>query len=235
MAILSGKIDEKVKPCSSNFVIGIMYNGMKLNNNMEKYTYTEQKGNSPGMIQYRTRTGESTDNKNIDFNNFDLNYYLELLRLRPNKSIVLSPDGHYFFKKDELEKTDLVISQKSLNRVKNLKSFLKNINSNIPEGCYFTGCLESQEKKHGTVPEYYRYLYDEEMHNIQYGKESGIKLNLFDRILNMLNLTGRPDKENLTALLNETGFSVRDILEINGKIYFCTQKSGDFTRAYSLS
>ena len=166
---------------------------------------------------YRTLSDEDCE---------DFYYYIEWLGLpRNNRTIVLPLSNHYYYQPEDFEETEIIVNLRCLNHIRNLKSFLRSIHSNLQPSCYFTGCFtdsnnrimgkESINNMPGTG--------DNHNHNdIKASRASMLKekLHRFIDPGNNIRLT----KDSVKSILKDIGFIVLGMSDLNGKTYFCTQK-----------
>jgi len=166
---------------------------------------------------YRTLSDEDCE---------DFYYYIEWLGLpKNNKTIVLPLSNHYYYQPKDFEETETIVNLRCLNQIRNLKSFLRSIHSNLKPNCYFTGCFTDNNK---------RVLSKEAMHIISGGDDShtrndfkASRATIFkERINRLIDLRNniRLSQENVKSILKDIGFIVLGMSELNGKTYFCAQK-----------
>lgn len=168
----------------------------------------------------------------------DMYDYLDNLNLNTiGKSIVLISSNHYFFKKEDLRDIKMVVDIKNLARKRNIESYLSTINSNIPDGCYFTGCFETPTSKFSGNPDYHKYLFENNDDEEKNRNESNNLLGIIDKLINKLkiSLSQNLTKADAEESFMQTGFNVIDMTEINGRIYFSAIKEPKYSNNYSLS
>ena len=74
----------------------------------------------------------------------DFYNYIDWLDLVKDLNIIILPStNYYYYLQEDLEYTKTVINLKPLNRIKNLRVFLRNIFSILPDYSYLTGCYEN--------------------------------------------------------------------------------------------
>lgn len=126
--------------------------------------------------------------------------------IKETNIMVLSSLHHYYYDHNDLIGIKTLINLKNLNNVKHLESFLHTLFRILPTGSYFAGCFKRNDPKRKAVSNYQSVKFF-----------NGI-INIFDP------LTERSlSKKGVTALLEEHGFKVIDITDINGISYFWTQ------------
>ncbi len=214
---------------------------------MEQYLHTtetptdrrkEQKSSLIKRDKNYQDTNSELSNKLYRYGHCELYDYLYNFNLNSlKKSIVLLSSNHYFFKKEDLHDIEMVVDVQNLARRRNIESYLNSIHSNIPDGCYFTGCFETPTSRFSGNPDYHKYLFEYEEMPGKNHNGSGNLLGIIDKLYNRLrislyqNLT-RADAE---TLFRKTGFNVIDMTEINGRIYFSAIKDPGFNNNYTLS
>ena len=155
------------------------------------------------------------------------NSYIEDLGLSKDQNpVVLSSLHHYYYDTEEMKKVNMVINLKELNHVKQLSNFLHSIFHNLRRNCYFIGCFIDNSKSSGyelraysstsTINRQFDYI------------ENGIIsrnpfLNMLYSIMDQRTNKYMSDR-HVSILLNDHGFKVLDMTEINGLTYFCAQR-----------
>ena len=141
--------------------------------------------------------------------------------------IFLSSQHHYYYDADEMKNVKTVINLKELNQIKQLKSFLHSIFHILPQKSNFIGCFVDNKKVNGfelkpnSSATQTRISFDE--------VENGIVSHI--PFLNMLYslMDSRTNKfmsgSSVSLMLEEHGFKVLDMKEINGLTYFHSQKT----------
>ncbi|MCU0474395.1 MAG: hypothetical protein MUC93_13705 [Bacteroidales bacterium] len=149
--------------------------------------------------------------------------YIDWLGLaRDPNLLVLSSMHHYYYDVDDLKDIRTVVNLMPLNQIKQIKGFFHSIYHLIPHKCYFVGCFADHKKHFGYI--FKRNPQDENSESVDDGILSRIPL------LSIIyrKLDARTDKylsgKNVTSSLEELGFKVLDMTELNGLTYFCAQK-----------
>jgi hypothetical protein len=140
----------------------------------------------------------------------DINFfhYLKGLNLAKESDILVLPSNHhYYYDQKELKSVRVLVNLKKLNLIKHLDKFLENLVCILPPSTNFVGCFSDNtlEPKASTS---YRFS------------------KLYNRFINFLD--DRTDhlmsKYEVTKLLERNGFRTIDMKEINGMVYFYSQK-----------
>lgn len=140
--------------------------------------------------------------------------------------VVLSSMYHYFYTKEDLQNVKSVIDLKQLNQEKDLKAFIRNIFDILPSRCKFVGRFVDNEsdspKNELSASNVFHTLGTDEL--IDNG--IGSKIPILNRVIDFIDArTNRYlTKRSVNQLLENNGFGVIDITEINGTTYFCSQK-----------
>jgi len=153
--------------------------------------------------------------------------YIEWLGLAKDPDlVVLSSLHHYYYDAEEMKNVKTVINLKELNQIKQINSFLHSIFHILPQKSNFIGCFVDNKKINGYVLRNNSSSY--------YNKRSfdDIENGIVSRIpfLNMLYsfMDSRTNKymsgTNVSLLLEDHGFKVMDMTELNGLTYFCAQR-----------
>jgi hypothetical protein len=131
-------------------------------------------------------------------------YYLNWLGLtnEPNL-LVLSSKNHYYYDDNEFKNIAALINLKKLNLIKQLDSFLHDVNCVLTPKTNFVGYFSDRENQ----------------------KEIGFFSKMYKRLINFLDskTDNVIDKKNFKRLLESQGFSTVDMTEINGQVYFCAR------------
>jgi hypothetical protein len=153
--------------------------------------------------------------------------YVDWLGLANDQGfIVLPPSHHYYYDAEELKDVKTVVNLKQLNHIKQIKEFLHNIFSILPSQSYFLGTFTDRKFQNS----FFSYLTINQtgakgqVDAVENGIESRIPfLNMMYNILD--SKTNRNlSKRSVTLLLEDTGFKVLNMSELNGLTYFCAQK-----------
>jgi hypothetical protein len=157
----------------------------------------------------------------------DFYNYIDWLDLAKSPNIVVLPkSNHYFYQAEDLEKTEAVVKLGCLNQTKNLDLFLSNIFENINDGCYFTGCFKDNNGNHLPASEAEGVLSDNSEESLLGNTGIFSGSGFLSRLIQRMDSTVIPEltRTSVKNLLKEVGFTVLDMTELNGKIYFCAQK-----------
>lgn len=155
------------------------------------------------------------------------NYYFELFGLRDECDTVILPSmQHYFYASEEMKNVKNIINLKELNRISEIRSFFHLISNLLPKKSNFIGCFVDNKKQNGFA---YRSYYND----LNYMKDSeAIENGIISKIyfLNIMYAlidfrTNRfLSSLSVTQLLEEYGFKVLDMTELNGLTFFCAQR-----------
>jgi hypothetical protein len=120
--------------------------------------------------------------------------------------MVLSSMHHYYYDHKDMAGIRTLINLKKLNQVKHLESFLHTLFRILPPSAYFVGCFknDSHRKKGTSIYNSARFF-------------TGL-VNIFDHRAER-ELT----KKGVTQLMEEHGFKVIDITDLNRTTYFWAQ------------
>jgi len=155
-------------------------------------------------------------------------YIKELGLANDPNLVVLSSLHHYYYDAEEMKNVRTVMSLKILNEVKEVKSFLRSIFNIIPPNSNFIGCFIDNTKVNGYE---LRNKSSSSQNNISIvNLENGIvsQIPFLNMIYSYMDLkTNRfISARSVSALLEENGFRVVGMKEINGLTYFHSQKVG---------
>lgn len=154
--------------------------------------------------------------------------YLEYLGLAgdPNM-IILSPSQHYFYDLEDLKEVSTILNLKQLNYIRDLKEFLKTLNHMLSDDMLFIGSFIDRKYQFSFFSNYrYPDHPTRGVDPVENGISSKIPLlnliyDFLDSRTNNMNMT----KKSVTAILEDSGFSVVDMTEINGLLCFCARKA----------
>lgn len=132
-------------------------------------------------------------------------HYLNWLGLsnEPNL-LVLSSRHHYYYDYDDLKGVRVLVNLKSLNVIRHLDSFLHVVFRMLPPRASFIGCF-TENKRAGVR-----------------GLSLHGNTSIFNRFINFLDsrIERYLDRDDVKKILESHGFSIVDMTEIDGKVYF---------------
>jgi hypothetical protein len=152
--------------------------------------------------------------------------YIDQLNIGTDSNlIVLSSSHHYYYDAEEMINVQTIINLTELNQVKQLKEFLHSVFRILPPKCTFLGCFVNNKKQNGFVlnsspnDSYYKRNSD--------AIENGIASSnpLLNMIYSMIDSKTNKylSERSVHLLLEEHGFKVTNMTEIDGLTYFCAQ------------
>jgi hypothetical protein len=153
--------------------------------------------------------------------------YLQALGLDKDPNLVfLYSHHHYYYDADEMKNVRTIVNLKEINHIKEIRSFLHSISRILTEKNNFIGCFVDNEKINGYVlrKDLSRYSIMDSTNAVENGIVSRIPF------LNMVysKMDSRTNKymtrSSVSLLLEDHGFKVNNMSEINGLTYFHTQK-----------
>lgn len=157
----------------------------------------------------------------------DFYNYLDWLDLASSsKTLVLPRKKHFFYSAEDFKGLEVLVNLKCLNKLAELNNFLETIYCSLNDLCYFTGCFQDSDNLKKEIPGYIKYLKEKEEDQHNY-KNNNTALTWFsDRFARLFNSHAEIalSKDITRILLKMTGFTILDMTELNGKIYFCVQK-----------
>ncbi len=135
-------------------------------------------------------------------------HYLNWLGLsnEPNL-LVLSSRHHFYYDYDDLKGVKVLVNLKSLNVIRHLDSFLHVVFRVLPPKASFIGCF-TENKRSGAK-----------------GFSLQGTTSIFNRFINFLDsrIERYLDRDDVKRILESHGFSIVDMTEIDGKIYFISR------------
>lgn len=118
--------------------------------------------------------------------------------------LILSPTSHYYYEENDFRNVRTIVNLIKLNTISNLDTFFTTLVRVLPANVNFVGCFS------GTKP----------------FMGNGFLSDLSARVNNLLDLrTDRlMDRKDVSRLMGRYGFRVIDMTEMNGLIYFYSQR-----------
>jgi hypothetical protein len=154
--------------------------------------------------------------------------YIEILGIDKDPNVVvLSSLHHYYYDAEEMSNVNTMINLKELNQIKQIKDFLHSIFHILPPNCNFIGCFVDNKKQNGFVlsngPSDFHYKRNSD------AIENGIASSspFLNMIYSMIDSKTNKymSERSVTLLLEDNGFNVLNMTEINGLTYFLAQKT----------
>jgi hypothetical protein len=184
-------------------------------------TSGNKEGNANGVINLDGISDMLIKECNTSFSN-----YLEWLGLsRDPKLVVLSSVHHYYYDAEEMKNVKTVVNLKELNYIKDISSFLHSMFLILPPKSFLLGCF-ADNKKQGIFSFRERKTMsgsDKEDEEIKNGIVSRVPiLNTLFTFLDAKTFNYL-SRSNVSLLLENNGFKVADMTELNGLTYFCSQ------------
>lgn len=118
--------------------------------------------------------------------------------------LILSPTSHYYYEENDFKNVRTIVNLIKLNTISNLDTFFNTLNRVLPVNVNLVGCFSGTKSLRG----------------------DGFFSDLSSRIYNLFDLrTDRiMDKKDVSKLLGKYGFRVIDMTEMNGLIYFYSER-----------
>ena len=139
----------------------------------------------------------------------DFYSYLSWIGLSGEPGImVLSSLQHYYYDLSDLKSIGILVNMKKLNQVTHLESFLHTLFRLLPCKSHFVGCFCRTKEEIGKS---FRQKPVKFFHDLLAGNKCG----------NGRTLT----KESISKLLENNGFILNDLTDINGMTYFWAQNN----------
>lgn len=138
----------------------------------------------------------------------DFYHFLQYLNLSCESQImVLSQRHHYYFEYRDLIDVKVLINIVKLNQIRNLGSFLSSLFRVLPPDANFIGCFTDNRSANGSRFPFYP------------------PSKVFNKVINFLDSKTERDlgKKDVLKHLENHGFRVAEMAEINDLIYFLAQ------------
>ena len=153
--------------------------------------------------------------------------YMESLGLTKDPNLVfLSSVRHYFYDADEMKSVKTVINLKELNQIKQLNSFLHSIFHILSQKSNFIGCFVDNKKVNNF--EMRSSIFNNQKKISKDDLENGVasQIPFINMLYNIMDLKTYKfmSGNSVSLILEDHGFKVLDMKEINGLTYFWSQK-----------
>jgi len=154
--------------------------------------------------------------------------YLDRMGLIKEPGMLVIPSSrHYFYDAEDMKGIRTVITLRQLNHVREVRDFLKQIKSLLPDNSNYIGCFVDNKTENGFSDKYSNpsRLESEKAEAYENGIESRIPF--INRMYSFIDSkTNRYlTKRTVTNMLNEVGLELVGMNELNGLTYFHTRKS----------
>jgi hypothetical protein len=154
--------------------------------------------------------------------------YIDWLGISKDPNIILlSSTHHYYYDNDELKSNRNIVHLTHLNHIKDLKGFMHTVFHLLPEGTIFIGCFTDTTKNNIIKPvTHNNNEFSTSGHFDPYENGISSRNSFFSFFYNLLDFkTDRHmNKKSVTLLLEDYGFKILDMTELNSNTYFCTRK-----------
>jgi hypothetical protein len=162
----------------------------------------------------------------ISEGNSGFSSYLEWLGLSHDpKLVVLSSVHHYYYDAEEMKNIKTVVNLKELNYIKDINNFLHSMFLILPPKSYLLGCFVDSKKQ-----SFFSFRErkpsgsgDNESEEYQNGIASRVPI--LNTLFTFLDAKTNKylSRSTVTILLENNGFKVADMTELNDLTYFCSQ------------
>jgi hypothetical protein len=194
----------------------IQINGYNIIDNKKINVFVNLGGSPIDLVKNNPSLELLTAEGNNDFIN-----YIEWLGFDGDPNlVVLSSVHHYYYDVEEMKNVRNVVNLIELNQIKQIRSFLHSVYRILSTNSNFIGCFVDNKKSNGF--ELRKNPTDSE------AIENGIVsrnpfLNMIYSIMDS-RVSKYMSKRSVTLLLENHGFKVLDMTELNGLTYFHAQK-----------
>ena len=155
--------------------------------------------------------------------NEDLLNYIEWLGLDFDPDpVILSSLHHYYYDAEEMKNVKTLVNLIRLNQIKEIKDFLYSVSHILSPKCNLIGCFVDSKKNNPFVLR--KNVSGIESEKMATALENGIisRVPLLNRIYSFIDLRTNKylTKKNVTLLLEDHGFKILDMTDINGLTYY---------------
>ena len=144
-----------------------------------------------------------------------------------DKLVVISPNMHFLYDKNEMEGVEAILLMKGLNCIKDIRGFLDSVALVLPASAKLFGCFIDHNDNRKDLLK----IHQTGRHNLGFNElvENGIHSTnpLFDRFLDLLDsrVFRRLSVENVRRLCNASGLTIVNIKKQDGVTYFHARKN----------
>lgn len=154
--------------------------------------------------------------------------YLDRMGLIKESGMLVIPSSrHYFYDAEDMKGIRTVITLRQLNHVREVRDFLKQIKTLLPDNSNYIGCFVDNKAQNGFSDKYSNMPRQESEKAEAY--ENGIesRIPFINRMYSFIDSkTNRYlTRRAVTSLLKEVGLELVGMIELNGLTYFHTQKN----------
>jgi hypothetical protein len=152
--------------------------------------------------------------------------YIEWLGLAKDPNlVVLSSIHHFYYDVDEMKDVKTVVNLKELNQIKRLDRFLHSMSHTLPPKSNFIGCFIDNKKQNGFALRENSSSFNSQRNSEAVENNILSKIPLLNKIYSMMDARTNKymSRRNVKFLLENHGFKVIDMTELDGLTYFCTQ------------
>jgi hypothetical protein len=158
--------------------------------------------------------------------NQSFNNYIEWLGLaRDAKLVVLSSIHHYYYDAEEMKNIKTVVNLKELNYIKDISTFLHSIFLILPPKSYLLGCFLDNKRQGIFSLRERKPVNSNDVKSDEFKNGITSRVPLLNTLFTFLDAkTNKYLSRNIVTLhLENNGFKVVDMTELNGLTYFCSQ------------
>ena len=163
---------------------------------------------------------------NLSEGNSNFSSYLEWLGLSSDpKLVVLSSVHHYYYDAEEMKNIKTVVNLKELNYIKDINSFLHSMFLILPPKSYLLGCFVDSKKQNLFSFRQRKPLSGNNRQSEEFQNGISSRVPILNTLFTFLDAKTNKylSGSNVTLLLENNGFKVTDMTELNGLTYFCSQ------------
>jgi hypothetical protein len=189
----------------------------------------QETGSNLGLINSSTDLAGNSEAMEILFAERGEGFYnyLDWLGLAKDPNlVVLSSLHHYFYSAEELNNANTFINLKELNQIKRIKSHFNSCLPFLPQKSNFIGCFIDNKKINGYVLKSSSPSDDKVRNFNDIDNDIVSRIPFINMLYSIMDLkTNTYMSENrVSLLLEDYGFEVMDMTELNGLTFFHSQK-----------
>jgi hypothetical protein len=153
--------------------------------------------------------------------------YIQALGLDKDPDLIfLSSQHYYFYDAEEMKNVKTVVNLKEINQIKQIKSFLHSIFHILPRRSNLIGCFVDNEKVNGYALRN-NPSFNQDKDNIHAIENDIVSRNPFlNKVYSIMDSRTYKfmSRSSVSFLLEDHGFKIINMTDINGLTYFLAQK-----------
>lgn len=180
-----------------------------------------EEGTTSDLINFNGIANILASEGNESFRN-----YIEWLGLSKDpKLVVLSSVHHYYYDAEEMKNIKTVVNLKEMNQIKDINGFIHSMFLILPSRCHLLGCYSDSRKQSLFSFRGRNSVRDSDKQSEEVKNGIVSRIPILNTIFTFLDAKTNNylSANHVTILLENNGFKVLDMTELDGLTYFCAQ------------